>query len=81
MLVGAALLGAFILAIALGIGLVFALVIFGRVWWIRRKIAAAQRSGGQPFGASHSASSGGRQVIDVEYTVVEVEPDESGPPR
>jgi uncharacterized iron-regulated membrane protein len=84
LLVGAALLGAFIFAIALGIGVVFAAVLILRMWWMRRRIAAAHKSGSAPFTSASSGSAARGRVIDVEYTVVDGksnESDDSSSPR
>ena len=84
LLVGAALLGAFIFAIALGIGVIFAAILILRMWWMQRKIAAAHKSGSAPFATASSGSSAQGRVIDVEYTVVDGksnESDDSSSPR
>jgi hypothetical protein len=81
-LVGAALLGAFVLAIALSIGLIAAVVVIVRVWWLQHKMEGAMRTGWPPTegGAPGQSAAAGR-VIDVEYTVVESDVDDSAPPR
>ena len=59
-LIGAFFFGIFILAFAVGVGLVTWLVLWARLWWARRKQPAeAKREGGQSA-----------DVIDAEYTVV-----------
>jgi hypothetical protein len=68
LLVGALILGAFLLAIAVGFGLVAALIIMARIWWIQRRLARAGR------GASGPTADG--RVIEVEYTVIDEKPDE-----
>lgn len=70
LLVGAIVLGAFLLAIAIGLGLVLALILMARVWWIKRKLARAGH------GAAASPARAGGRVIEVEYSVVDEEPDE-----
>lgn len=64
LLIGAVLMGAVILAVALGLAIILALVVYARVWWLRRKL---RRSGRQAED----------NVLEVEYTVVE-ERDERG---
>jgi len=59
-LVGAFFFGIFILALAVGLGLVAWLFLWVRMWWIRRK---------QPVAGAQSAERSG-DVIDAEYTVV-----------
>jgi len=59
-LVGAFFFGIFILALAVGLGLVAWLFLWVRMWWIRRK---------QPVAGVQPAERSGN-VIDAEYTVV-----------
>jgi hypothetical protein len=59
-LVGAFFFGIFILAFAVGLGLVAWLFLWVRMWWFRKKQPAAKS---QPTGNSGD-------VIDAEYTVV-----------
>ena len=66
LLIGAILMGAVILAIALGIAIVAGLVVFVRVWWLKRKIERARRKRGGRSGTQDS-----EKVIEVEYTVVD----------
>lgn len=68
LLIGAVLMGAVILAFVFGLALVFGVVVWLRVWWLRRKMRKA-RSGGSGRGTGSAASSG--SVIEVEYTVVD----------
>jgi len=70
LLVGAILMSAVLLSIVLGVALIVGLVVFVRVWWLRRKLARG--SGNASFerdtdGRRHAAT----EIIDVEYTVVE----------
>ncbi len=60
-LIGAVLMGAVILAIALGIAIILGLVIYARVWWLKRKLGRSARSRRQA----------GDDVLEVEYTVVD----------
>jgi hypothetical protein len=55
-LIGAIVMGAVLLAVALGIAIVVGLVIFARVWWLKRKFRAAARQS---------------EAIEVEYTVID----------
>lgn len=71
LLIGAVVVGAFLLAIAIGVGLVLALIILCRIWWIKRKLARAGRGTAE---AGRAESTG--RVIEVEYTVLDEEPDE-----
>lgn len=64
LLIGAVLIGAVILAIALGLALIVGLVVYARVWWLKRKFA---RSGST--GAGRRPGSG-EQTLEVEYTVI-----------
>jgi len=64
LLIGAVLIGAVILAVALGVALIVGLVVYVRVWWLRRKCA---RSGSAGTGRRRS---GGPETLEVEYTVV-----------
>jgi hypothetical protein len=66
LLIGAVILGAFVLAIVLGFAVVAGLIIYARVWWLSRKLAKER-------GASRAArggSSSGSELLEAEYTVV-----------
>jgi uncharacterized protein (DUF58 family) len=65
LLIGAIIMGAFILAVVLALAFVFAIVIYIRVWWLKRKLA---RSGGSPSAGPKQPVD--KEVIEVEYTVV-----------
>jgi hypothetical protein len=65
-LIGVVLMGAVILAIALGVALILGVVIYARVWWLRRKLARAGHESGGPA-----------DVLEVEYTVVDERDDRS----
>lgn len=71
LLVAAIIFGAFLLAIAIGVGFVFAVIILGRAWWIRRQLERAGRGA-----ARGRAGPAAGRVIEVEYTVIDEEPDE-----
>lgn len=69
-LIGAVIIGGFLLALALGLAMILGLVIFVRVWWLKRKFRAAAGSAasGKPASDRRAEDS---SVIEVEYTVVE----------
>ena len=74
--VGAFMLGLVALAVILGVGLVFALVFWVRVWWLRRQL---RRQGIEPEEMLREAMKPDNgEVIEVEYTVVSRE--REGPP-
>jgi hypothetical protein len=64
LLIGAVIAGAFILTFALGIALVVGLVLYVRIWWLRRKMMRAARASGSRESRTDSS------VLEVEYTVV-----------
>ena len=72
-IVGAFMFGFFILVAAVSFGLIAWLVIWLRVWWIKRKLGASGDASpldfGQPPGAKQQGSDSG-DVIDAEYEVV-----------
>ncbi len=72
-LVGAFTFGFFILVAAVAFGLVAWLVIWLRVWWIKRKLGATGGASpldfGQPPGDDRQRPGSG-EVIDAEYEVV-----------
>lgn len=67
LLIGAVLIGSVILAVVLGFALIFGIVIWLRIWWLRRKMQKSGRSGA---GKRPNETSSGN-VIEVEYTVVD----------
>jgi hypothetical protein len=67
LLIGAVLMGAVILSFAFALALVVGLVIYARVWWLRRKL---RRSGG---GAGAEGD-----VLEVEYRVVDERDERKG---
>jgi hypothetical protein len=54
--------GAVILAISLGVAIVLGLIVYVRVWWLRRKLA--RRGGGK-------GSDTDSEVFEVEYRVLD----------
>ena len=73
---GAVLIGGFILAIALALGVILGVIVYIRMWWLRRKFA---RSGKAP-GTGHRGAAND-EVIEVEYTVVSERDDGDRPGR
>ena len=64
--VGAVLLGAVVLAFILGFAVIAGLILYVRLWWMRRQLrqrrpGPRERGGGEPPG----------EIVEVEYTVVE----------
>ena len=69
-LIGAVLMGAVILSVALGLALIVGIVVYIRVWWLRRKLAR-----GQEARAGRASGSGNAEFLEVEYTVVSEDDD------
>ena len=72
-IVGAFMFGFFILVAAIAFGLIAWLVIWVRVWWVKRKLAAsgeASPPGFEPPPGSRPPGSRSGEVIDAEYEVV-----------
>lgn len=67
LVVGALLMGAVILSIALGVAFIAGLVIWIRLWWLSRKLERG-RGGTDASGRGPGHST---EIIDVEYTVIE----------
>jgi predicted lipid-binding transport protein (Tim44 family) len=70
-LIGAVLMGAVILAVVIGIALVLGLVLWVRIWWLRRKFLRA--GGARPpdaAGRPGPPTDGGVEITEVEYHVV-----------
>lgn len=66
LLIGAVLMGAVILAFVFGFAVILGLIIYVRVWWLKRKFA---RSGRKPPGEPSQSSES--ELIEVEYTVID----------
>lgn len=60
LLIGAVLMGAVILSFVMALALILGLVVFVRVWWLKRKLGRSRKRSGR---------SG--DVLEVEYTVVD----------
>ena len=65
--IGAILVGAVLLSLILGLAVIAGLVLFVRVWWLRRR----QRR--TPTGEARRSSPPG-EIVEVEYTVVKERP-------
>ena len=73
LLVGAVILGAFVLAFVLAFAVIAVLVFYARVWWLSRRIAGRGGSSGTGRGSGPARSG----LLEAEYTVVS-ERDEKG---
>ena len=72
-IVGAFMFGFFILIAAVAFGLIAWLVVWIRVWWIKRKLGASGEASPLDFGQTRGAgrkSPDSGDVIDAEYEVV-----------
>lgn len=65
LLIGALLVGAVILSIAIGVAAIVGLIVFIRVWWLNRKIERGGQRRREPG-----------DTIEVEYTVLRERDDE-----
>jgi len=75
-LVGFFFFGFIILAVVVVAGLVLWLVIWVRLWWFRRKLAAqAKENQGEAAGKPFSSEQGKGDAIDAEYEVISREQD------
>ena len=75
-LVGAVVMGAVVLAFVVGFALVVGLVVWARVWWLRRKLGrmfAETKAHAGPR-ASQPKNDGGVEITEVEYHVVRESP-------
>jgi len=63
--IGAILLGAVVLSLALGLAVFAGLILFVRIWWLKRRLGRA--SAGPDADADAGA---GGEIVGVEYTVV-----------
>lgn len=66
LLIGAVILGAFVLAFVLGFAVVAGLIVYARFWWLSRKLAKGRGSSGGGRGGPSSRS----ELLEAEYTVV-----------
>lgn len=71
LLVAALLMGAVILSIALGVAFIVGLVVWARIWWLRRNMSRGAYSGASGTGPTRPNAGRSTEVIDVEYTVVD----------
>ena len=69
-LIGAVLMGAVILSVALGLALIVGIVVYIRVWWLRRKLARRQEARDR-----RAPGAGNAEFLEVEYTVVSEDDD------
>jgi predicted lipid-binding transport protein (Tim44 family) len=69
--VGAFFFGFFVLILALGLGALAWLILFVRMWWLRRQMAARSPGGG-PQASAGPGNAGNRRgdVIDADYEVL-----------
>lgn len=74
LLIGAVVMGAVILAFVFGFAVVLGIVIYIRVWWLKRKF---EKSGRRPGGPAGDASSS--RIFEVEYTVVDERNEQDDP--
>ena len=68
--VGAFMLGLVALTVILGIALVLSVVVWLRVWWLRRRFREAAREAGLAEEKPRSGTTSARETIEAEYTVV-----------
>jgi small-conductance mechanosensitive channel len=73
-LIGALVMGAVVLSLVFGLALIAGVVIWIRIWWIRRKILKAAARTGADRGAEGATGASAGRVIEVEYTVVDERP-------
>jgi small-conductance mechanosensitive channel len=64
LLIGAVLIGAVILAVALGLALIVGVIVYARIWWLKRKFARSGSAG------ARRREGTGQETLEVEYTVV-----------
>ena len=69
--IGAVLLGAVVLAFVLGFAIVLGIVVWTRVWWLKRKFLRAGAADGGTVKSDSGSTGQGAEIIEVEYTVVE----------
>ncbi len=72
LVIGAILMGAVILAFVIGVGLVLGLVLWVRIWWLRRKFRRGQAgdsTGGTQADTAASRSQDGVEITQVAYHV------------
>jgi hypothetical protein len=74
LLIGAVIVGAFVLAFVVGFAIIAGLIVYARVWWLSRKLAKRAGSSGSSRGRGGASKT---EALEVEYHVVS-ERDERG---
>jgi len=69
--VGAVFLGAILLSLFVGLAIIAGLILYVRLWWLRRSLS--KRGGGQPMRSG--------EIVEVEYTVVDERSPSDEPPK
>lgn len=69
--IGAVFLGAILLSLFVGLAIIAGLILYVRLWWLRRSLS--KRGGGQPMQSG--------ELVEVEYTVVDERSPFDEPPK
>jgi predicted lysophospholipase L1 biosynthesis ABC-type transport system permease subunit len=69
LLIGAVIVGAFVLAFVLGFAIIASLIVYARVWWLSRKLGR-DRGSLRPGSGSGAGGASKTEALEVEYTVV-----------
>ncbi len=72
--VGAIFVGAVLLSLFLGLAVIAGLVLFVRVWWLRRRGMRKATGYAQRTAAGNSRRTAAGEIVEVEYTVVKERP-------
>ena len=67
-LIGAVLMGAIVIAFLIGLFAILGVVVWIRLWWLRRRMHKAR---GGPYAREADGSHASGRIIDVEYEVVD----------
>lgn len=67
-LIGAVLMGAIVIAFLIGLFAILGVVVWIRLWWLRRRMLRAR---GAARGKRNGGPQGGGRIIEVEYEVVD----------